>query len=359
MAMDCHLLIPDLLLPDSTGAAPYQKLLLPALEMLLARGASQRHAGISLERWLAAAFRVAPQYDLPLAAASLRGEGLDPADACWLQADPVHLKVQGDHLILADSKRFEITESEAAEMLAALNTHFLQDRIEFVAPVPQRWYARVPEEPRIRTTPTAEVAGRNIERFLPQGDDAARWRRLSNEVQMLLHSHPGNDARDARGELTINSVWFWGAGRMSRLAGDVRYQAVHSGHPLAIGLASAAGLEIQAIPHSSAVLLEIYRGRTRDRPVLVVLEALRNALNDVHAWRRALEELEARWFAPLLDALKRGALQTVTLHALGPEMSLASISTRYNHLKFWRTRHRLPDYLKSIGKMTESESVGT
>ena len=109
MAMDCHLLIPELFLPESTGAAPYHELAVPALETLLARGALQRCMGMSLERWLAAAFRVAPQYDLPLAAASLRGEGVDPGEACWLHADPVHLKVQRDHLILADASCFEIT----------------------------------------------------------------------------------------------------------------------------------------------------------------------------------------------------------------------------------------------------------
>jgi hypothetical protein len=343
MAMDCHLLVPDLFLPDSAGAGAYQNLSFPALEMLLARGVSQRGAGMSLERWLAAAFHVAPQYDLPLAALSLRGEGIDPADACWLQADPVHLKVQGDHLVLADSKSFDITRSETADMLAALNAHFLQDGIEFIAPVPQRWYARVRDEPRIRTTPTTEVAGRSIERFLPRGDDAARWRRLSNEAQMLLHSHPCNDAREMRGKLMINSVWFWGAGRLSRVDGDVSYQVVYSGHPLAVGLASTAGLEIESAPHSSAELIKAHRGEPRDRALLVVLEALRDALNDVQAWRRALGELEARWFAPLLEALKRGDVKKVTLHMLGPEMSLSSISKRFDYLKLWRWNQRLPE----------------
>lgn len=351
MAMDCHLLIPELFLPDSSGAAPYHELALPALETLLARGAQQRYAGMSLERWLAAAFRVAPQYDLPLAAASLRGEGVDPGDACWLRADPVHLKVQRDHLILADANCFEITAQETADMLAALNAHFLQDAIEFVAPVPQRWYARAREEARIRTTPTGEVAGRSIEGFLPAGDDAARWRRLASEAQMLLHQHPCNDARETRGELPVNSVWFWGAGRMCSIGGGVRYGSVRSGHPLALGLAAGAGLEVGALPHSSAQLMETRRDLAHDGPVLIVLDELRRAAcNDLRAWRSALATLEARWFAPLLEALKRGALQGVTLHGLGSDVSLASISTRFDHFKFWRRTRRLADYLEAVSK---------
>ena len=40
-----------------------------------------------------------------------------------------------------------------------------------------------------------------------------RWlRRLQNEAQMLLHAHPVNLARMARGALAVNSVWIHGAG---------------------------------------------------------------------------------------------------------------------------------------------------
>jgi hypothetical protein len=37
------------------------------------------------------------------------------------------------------------------------------------------------------------------------------WQRYLNEAQMLLASLPLNLARSARGEPTVNSVWFWGA----------------------------------------------------------------------------------------------------------------------------------------------------
>ena len=34
-----------------------------------------------------------------------------------------------------------------------------------------------------------------------------RVRRLQSEVQMLLHTHPLNAAREDRGDLTVNSFW--------------------------------------------------------------------------------------------------------------------------------------------------------
>jgi hypothetical protein len=349
MAMDCHLLVPELFLPESTGAALYDELALPALETLLARGTLARSAGISLERWLAAAFRVVPQYDLPLAAASLRGDGVDPGDAAWLQADPVHLKVQHDQLVLADASSFEITAQEAAGMLGTLNAHFLENGVEFIAPVPQRWYARVGTDPRIRTTPTLEVAGRSIEEFLPAGDDGARWRRLSNEVQMLLHEHPCNEAREIRGEIPVNSVWFWGSGRMPEIGAAAPYDAVWTDNPLAAGLARIAGVRAGALPPSGAALLETSRDAVAGRPGLVVLDRLRGtSFTDLHAWRAALADLEARWFAPALEGLRRGALRCVTLHALGPDFSLAASATRADLFKFWRLRRPLANYLKAV-----------
>jgi hypothetical protein len=56
------------------------------------------------------------------------------------------------------------------------------------------------------------------------GDSVQRWqgrtplaaarlmRRLQNEAQMVLHDHPVNLARAARGELTVNSLWLDHAG---------------------------------------------------------------------------------------------------------------------------------------------------
>ena len=347
--MNCHLLIPGLFLPRGAGAGPYDGLALPAVETLLARGALLEFPGMSLERWLAAAFRVAPQHDLPLAPLALRGDGGDPGTDCWLQADPVHLRVYRDELVLADAGSFEIVAREAAEMIAALNAHFAQDGLEFVAPVPQRWYARVRADPRIRTTPTAEVAGRGIERFLPTGDDGPRWRRLSNEAQMLLHQLPCNEARETRRELVVNSVWLWGAGRMPDVPRDAPYGTIWSSHPLAAGLAAAAGLALRALPPSATQLIETLR--EVPGPGLIVLDGLRDAAGaGAQAWRAAVADLERLWFAPLLDALGRGAVPAVTLHALGPHCSCTATTTRLDRLKFWRPRRPLHDYAKAAAE---------
>src|SRR4030095_7804426 len=41
---------------------------------------------------------------------------------------------------------------------------------------------------------------------------AARIRRLQSEVQLLLHAHPLNEAREVRGHVPVNSFWLSGCG---------------------------------------------------------------------------------------------------------------------------------------------------
>jgi hypothetical protein len=334
--MNFDLLVPELFWPAGAGAEPYRDLDLPALETLLARGARTQAAGASLERWLAAAHGLSA--DLPLAPYSLRGDGVEPGDHWWLRADPVHLKVHGDRLVLADASRLALTAEEAGQYVATLNSHFAAEGVTFVAPHPQRWYARVAAEPRLGTPPTAEVAGRSVAPFLPEGGDGARWRKAVNEIQMLLHEHPRNSAREAGGGLPVNSVWLWGAGRERRLA--TPYGAAWADHPLVAGLGAASGIAARPLPASGALLDP--RGSGTQLVALALLPA--TAYGDLRRWREALTTLERDWFNPLLDALKRGAIEALALHGLGPDFSYVSEIRPGDLWRFWRARRSLHVY---------------
>jgi hypothetical protein len=335
--MKLHLLVPELFWPAAAGAEPYRGLALPALETLLARGARTRVAGASLERWLAAAHGLSGE--MPLAPYSLRGDGVEPGDHWWLRADPVHLKVHGDRLVLADASRLALTADEARQYVATLSAHFASEDMTFVAPHPQRWYSRVAAEPRLGTPPTTEVAGRSVASFLPGGGDGARWRKAVNEMQMLLHDHPCNSAREASGQLPVNSIWLWGAGREGRLA--TPYGGAWADHPLVAGLAAAGGFPARPLPASGA-LLDTRGGGTQ----LVVLASLpTTAYGDLSRWREALAALEQNWFAPLLDALRERAIESLTLHGLGPDFGYALEIRPRDRWRFWRARRPLHAYV--------------
>lgn len=330
--MNFDLLVPNLFWPAAAGAEPYRDLELPALQALMSRGQRARGGGSSAERWLAAVYGLPDA--LPLAPFALRGDGGEPGDGAWLCADPVHLKVHGDRLILADTSHFSITADEARELTAALNAHFAADGVKFLAPVPQRWYLELKEEPQLRSTPTAEMAGRSIEPFMPAGGDAARWRRFFNEAQMVLHAHPLNAER----ALPVNSIWLWGAGKLQPV--NATYDAVWADHPAAAGLAAASGAARYALPATADAVLKNAAHKTP----LAVTPLPATAYGDLAGWRDALLALEQAWFAPLLAALKSGAMETLTLHALGPDHGYAATATRRDLWCLWRVKRPLQTY---------------
>ena len=321
--------------PAATGADPCRGLSLPALETMLARGARTRSAGASIERWLAAAYGL-PEH-LPLAPYSLRGDGMEPADHWWLRADPVHLKVHGDHLVLADASRLQLTADEAVQYVAALNRHFAGDGITFIAPSPERWYARVADQPLPGAAPTAEVAGRSVAAFLPSGGDGARWRRTVNEIQMLLHEHPCNRTREENGKLPVNSAWLWGAGNQRRV--PAAYEALWGSHPLVVGLAAGSGTTARPLPEAQSLLDAPGTGTQ-----LLVLSLPTTVYGDVMQWREALAGLERDWFIPLLGALWKGAMESLVLHGLGPDFSYASEIRPRDRWRFWCPRRPLHAY---------------
>lgn len=334
--MNCHLLVPDLFWPASAGNEPYGGLELPALETLLARGRRVKTPGASLERWLAGQYRLAD--GLPLAPFSLRGDGGEPGGDWWMRADPVHLKVHGDRLILADASRLAVTADESRQCVAALNVHFTDDGISFLAPRPERWYLRTARETQFRATPTSEAAGRNVEALLPQGHDSARWRKVINEAQMVLHQQPCNEIRERQARPAVNSIWIWGPGRDHTLAAI--YDALWSDHPLAAGLAAASGAAARPLPVSGASLLEARHTGTH----LVVMALPATAYGDLAEWRGAVARLEQAWAAVLLTGLWDGALESLTLHGLGADYGYLSVMTRRDRLYFWRARRPLRAY---------------
>jgi len=329
-----HLVVPGLLWPKDSVAEVTRGLELPALGALLGRGRRERRPAVSFERWLCEAFGVRSEelQELPIGALRLLGEGIDPGKDAWLCADPVHLRFSRNTLVI-DAAGPDLAIEEAAPLVAALNEHLG----EFIAPHPRRWYLRARHAPRIATHPLSAVTGRTLEPFLPQGEDARDWRRLINEAQVLLHNHPLNVAREAAGRPMANSLWPWGAGILPDAA-KAPAPHVHADQPLALGLAKLAGVPAaplpqkaeDAVPHS-----------------LTFLDTLGEAAQglDAAAWRNGLEELEARWFAPSLAALKARRIHGLRLTALGDDAIVDLTLDAGDLWQFWRRPKTLTDLL--------------
>jgi len=211
--MHCELSVPALMPRTgdtaSAAAAALQGVRLPALELLLARGRRSTDDTISLERWLAEAFGSDPDTgmahpyldEIPAGAITLAGSGGDAGDSIWMRADPVHLKLNRDQLLLVPASTFGVQAAEAEALTEALNRHFA-GQLAFYPMRPECWCVRVESigAEGLRTETPAEVAGKDVNRHLPAGEGSKRWHGVLNEIQMLLHEHPANEEREARGE---------------------------------------------------------------------------------------------------------------------------------------------------------------
>lgn len=345
--MQCTLLIPRLFPPGDFGDDICRGLALAGLQRFLARSRHLSFEAIDTTAWLCQAFEVEKQLDWPVAPLTLAIDGGEPGDAYWLRADPVHLQARRDQLRLAESGMLGISQQEADELAATLNRHFADDGMTFLAARPGRWYLRLARRPEIITCAPGMAAGSNIDTFLPAGKDALRWHGITNEIQMLLHEHPVNEAREARNELTINSIWLWGGGAKTAVPGR-HFSVVWSDNVLAAALAAGADIHAAALPGHGTAWLDTARkdAACGDAHHLIVLEQLDAAAKYGNAglWRENLVALEHDWIAPLLPALRQRRISRIALVATGARRCERFEAGPLDLLRFWRKPASLSAY---------------
>jgi hypothetical protein len=261
----------------------------------------------------------------------LVADGGVAGDAYWLRADPVHLRVMRDRIVLADADALSLSRQEADALATVIGQHFGAD----LSPLPlhpQRWYLRFPHAPRLATTPLSVAAGRDIDPLLPQGDDAMRFRAELNELQMLLHEHPVNQARETRGELPVNSLWLWGGGRLPVACTTPVPLYAENAEAQAVG--AFCNARAQAPPaHLDARLLE------SEGIILLDVLTLAGQMGDAYGWREALRELEQDWFVPLLGTLRK--IGPRGLRLMDPVSGKVLHLHRRDAWKVWRRPRRL------------------
>lgn len=334
-----HLVICDLFLPKDFAAEVCAGLHLPALEKMLARGASTgsglAQGSAALEEWLCKLFGVSCQPDAPIAPLSAAFDGL--GEGCWLRADPVHLSLQRDQLVLLPDVK--VGADDAGQLCAALNEHFTGQGMEFFAPHPQRWYVRVDRLPDIATVPLSQATGRNVRGLLPAGKEAAHWHQMFNEIQMLLFAHPMNEARETRGELPVNSLWLWGGGCGVKALAQKNYDSASSDEVLVEMFAAAADIPFAGWPAR-------WHAEEQGGAQLLVWTGLRSALQrgDLEAWRAALQEFEAGYAQPLWQALRAGKITRLQLDILAGDSVRSLRLTRADAWALWRRARPLAQY---------------
>jgi len=323
------------------GERGEQELSLARLEWLLGRADQQPGSrSETLDECLFWLFRaeVPSGKDLPVAAVTRVLDVGIIDNAWWLRADPVHLQPRGDTLVMAASDSLNIRQAEADQLVREILGVFTEDGWVLKAPKPDRWYLQPVPTPDVKTTHIDLVRGENIYPALPSGADGKKWHTILNELQILLHTSAVNIEREARGEPPINSLWFWGGGRLpvvkesdwARFWGDQT-----------VGLALA---RLAQIPHSKRpATAGQWLAEAEAGAHLVVLDQAQQAQHQGHfeAWRDFVAQLESQWIEPLIHALDRGQLQELTLIM----DNCRQFTIKSKHLRrWWRRRRNLSGY---------------
>jgi hypothetical protein len=239
------------------------------------RAQLQRHFQLQPAQW-------------PVAALTRQLDVGDAGDAIWLRADPANVvpDMQGARM-MGHGDTLRPDAEDVAQLLPALQPLFAGFGFILDAPVPSRWYLRLPAGTTLPDFHSPDdVLGDDLFAHLPDGDAGRRWRALLTEAQVVLHTHDWNQQRVADGKRAINSLWFWGGGALPQSVHTAHAQ-VRSREALLQALAKAAGLQANNEQQVDA---------------LVDLRQL-----------RSLDQLGNDAIRPLLSALQRGELRRLVL----------------------------------------------
>ncbi|MFC0677900.1 phosphoglycerate mutase [Lysobacter korlensis] len=268
----------------------------PDLGRWLARGDRSEFKGSALEQL----FDVLPR-GWPVAAVTRERDAGDAAGACWLRADPAHVRAEiNGARLLAHGRALGLTREQADALLVPLRPLFGDAGYALDAPHPHRWYVRLPSGSKLpRFTSPDEALGADFFDHLPADATPAsaegrRWRALLSECQVVLHNHPMNAQRAAQGLPSVNSVWFWGTGaKPDRVASAV--DALATDDEVAHAFAAAASVRCEALPERWTA----------------VPEPAKSAFDLRHV--RGIEALHERWLAPIGQALEARRVDGVRL----------------------------------------------
>ena len=263
-----------------------------------------------------------PGTSLPVAALSRQFDAGDAQGSAWLRADPCHIRADMVTARMLACGNLGLTDEECAAIARDLRPIFGDSGFEFEATRTERWYLRAPVDSRLPLSAGPdEVLGDDLKLHLPEGADGKRWRHLFNEAQVVLHNHPANAARARRGAVSVNGLWFWGAGVLPSFVRS-RVQVVHSDRPELRGLASLAGIDSRAL------------GTHHARPELTAAE--QTGLYDLRDLRD--RDLEENWLAPFADDLGKGRCEEIVVHFASGERAAVRRAHRW---RWWRRVHGL------------------
>jgi hypothetical protein len=241
---------------------------------------------------------------------------------------------------MGDTRQLDLREEEARALFDSARPCFEDAGYALAWGTHDTWFMRADDWTELATASPDAAVNMNLTDWMPSGAQARAFRKLQNDVQVTWFTDPANAAREARGQLPINSFWPWGN---ASVATEHAQQLV----------AKAAGNAV-ARPRVAAFETPGWLTALADRRLdsLAKLDTLLDgddnwllACGNVAApgiaadwsgWLQQMQRLEAELFAPLLAALAQGRVKSVRLVLSHRDGLLETTTTPLAQRKFWR-----------------------
>jgi hypothetical protein len=246
---------------------------------------------------------------IPYSAICALGEGflVQPRD-WWLRIDPVELHVDGAQIYLLGNQHLELTLEETQRLMLEINPFLVADNLNILGgSSPMNWYLRLDHAPEVGTYCLSEVIGQDIRPYLPFGLRQQQWRKLMTEIQMLLSQSSVNQQRMQQCRPMVNSVWFWGEGRLPVSYSMRPWERLWGAHSLIRGLAKLnnSRVNLSSATHFQMCMDEIQK--PGEYFVIVDDLATKNL-------GQGIQSIKKHWLQPMLDALRVKAITQISFY---------------------------------------------
>ena len=203
----------------------------------------------------------------PLEAASM-GLTLSDTDVA-LRCNLVTLSDEADYTqkTMVDYCAGDISTSEAAELIAAVQAAFGSERYAFHPGVSYRHCLLVQNGTTDLgdMTPPHDISGRVVGAYLSKSENAVPLIDMMKRSYEVLKDHPVNLKRMAEGKRPANSIWLWGEGRKPGLQDFKEKNGVSAGVVSAVdlikGIGRLANMEVAQVPGATGYLDTDFTGK--------------------------------------------------------------------------------------------------
>lgn len=273
----------------------------------------------------------------PVAALSYFNDFGEKPPGPVVRADPVYLAADRDCVRLQGIDLESFSIDEAKQLADEINQQFTDEPWRVIVGAAQRWYLLLENAPDFESVSPQQAWGQNMHDYLPSGADSQYWRKILNEIQMLMFSSVVNRHRETNGMVPANSVWLWGEGTLPEPV-HLPWDSVYSDDSMVCGLAQWASCAVEPAPKSASDLLgdQSLSGQILCQPTL-------------NTERPILVQFNEEWIMPLYTLLQHRNPGSDALCQLSAAELWVNNGVAYKLIsgrrRWWRRRRSIEDVI--------------